>query len=123
MNRALKNKTRGRQRADLPDIPDQGWPLLLARYNDRANYEAGTINTRVVKPLQPDGVLANWQGTGSASHRTCVLQSHRMLCLKYASSNALQPRLPTCMSRIALKGIYVSCRRGWLTSVASAVST
>ena len=61
-SRSIKNKTRGRQRADIPDIPSQGWPLLLARYNDRANYEAGTINTRVVKPLQPDGILANWQG-------------------------------------------------------------
>ena len=61
-SRSIKNKTRGRQRADIPDIPSQGWPLLLARYNDRANYEAGTINTRVVKPLQPDGILASWAG-------------------------------------------------------------
>ena len=62
MNRSLKNRTRGKQRADLPDIPAMNWPALLARYNDRANFEAGTIDTRVIKPLQPDGILANWQG-------------------------------------------------------------
>jgi len=63
MNRALKNKLRGEQRRDLPDIPAQGYPLLLAQYNDRGNFEAGTINQRAVKPLQPDGILASWIGS------------------------------------------------------------
>lgn len=62
MNRALKNKLRGVQRRDIPDIPAVQYPYLLAQYNDRANFEAGTINQRAVKPLQPDGILANWLG-------------------------------------------------------------
>jgi hypothetical protein len=62
VNRAIKNLVRGVQRKDLPDIPSVGYPLLLAQYNDRGNFEAGTINVRAVKPLQPDGMLASWQG-------------------------------------------------------------
>jgi hypothetical protein len=63
VNRAIKNRVRGKQRADLPDIPSQTFGLLVAQYNDRANFEAGTINTRAVKPLQPDGLLASWIGS------------------------------------------------------------
>lgn len=62
MNRALKNRTRGNQRADIPDVPVTGQPQQLAVYNGRANTEAGGYSQRVVKPLQPDGMLSNWMG-------------------------------------------------------------
>ena len=62
MNRSLKNKVRGKQRADAIDLPQVGTPYLLNQYNGRANYSAGAYSQRVVKPLQPDGSLAQWQG-------------------------------------------------------------
>ena len=62
MSRSKKNKTRGNQRRDIPDVPTPAQPLLLATYNGRANTEAGGYEQRAVKPLQPDGLLANWQG-------------------------------------------------------------
>ena len=62
MNRALKNSVRGRQRADAVDVPTPGYPYVLSKYNDRANYSAGQYSIQAVKPLQPDGIDANWLG-------------------------------------------------------------
>jgi len=62
MNRATKNKVRGKQRADAADVPQLGPPYVLSQYNGRANYSGGQYSIRVVKPLQPDGALAQWQG-------------------------------------------------------------
>ena len=66
MNRATKNKVRGKQRADPADVPQTGPGYVLSQYNGRANYAAGQYNIRVVKPLQPDGTLANWLGNQPA---------------------------------------------------------
>lgn len=66
MNRAQKNKARGKQRADALDVPTVGTPYLLNQYNGRANYAAGQIDIRAIKPLQPDGALAQWQGIEGA---------------------------------------------------------
>jgi hypothetical protein len=63
MNRAIKNKVRGNQRAAPSYTAAVGYPKLLAVYNDKANLEAGTIDQRVIKPLQPDGMLASWNGS------------------------------------------------------------
>jgi hypothetical protein len=62
MNRAIKNKVRGKQRADAADVPQVGQPYMLNQYSGRANYSAGQIDLRAIKPLQPDGALAQWQG-------------------------------------------------------------
>lgn len=62
MNRALKNSVRGRQRADAVDVPTTGFPYVLSQYNGRANYAAGQYSIQAVKPLQPDGLNANWLG-------------------------------------------------------------
>ena len=66
MNRSTKNRLRGKQRRDAVDIPQLGPPYVLSRYNGRANYSAGQYDIRVVKPLQPDGTLAQWQGVTPA---------------------------------------------------------
>ena len=66
MNRATKNKVRGKQRADPADVPQTGPGYVLSQYNGRANYAAGQYDIRVVKPLQPDGTLANWLGNQPA---------------------------------------------------------
>lgn len=63
MNRAQKNRARGAQRRDAVDVPRTGYPYLLSAYNDRANYRAGQYDIQVVKPLQPDGLLASWIGS------------------------------------------------------------
>ena len=63
MNRAIKNKLRGKQRADAVDVPQTGYPYVLSTYNDRANYRAGQYNIAVVKPLQPDGIVTSWIGS------------------------------------------------------------
>ena len=62
MNRSLKNRVRGKQRADAVDVPKLGSGYVLSQYSDRANYRAGQYNIAVVKPLQPDGLDANWLG-------------------------------------------------------------
>ncbi len=63
MNRALKNKTRGNQAAPAPAFsPANQTAALLAKYNDKANIEAGTIDQRVIKPLGPTGDTASWVG-------------------------------------------------------------
>ena len=62
MNRAIKNRLRGKQRADAADVPQLGPPYVLSKYNGRANYAAGQYDIRVIKPLQPDGALAQWLG-------------------------------------------------------------
>jgi hypothetical protein len=63
MNRAIKNLVRGKQRSDARDLARPRYPMVLSQYDDRANYEAGTINQEVIKPLQPDGMLASWAGS------------------------------------------------------------
>jgi hypothetical protein len=68
MNRAIKNKLRGNQRAPLLDIPQTRQPYLLAKYSGRANYGAGQYEVEVVKPLQPDGMNANWLGNQPANN-------------------------------------------------------
>ena len=66
MNRAIRNKVRGKQRADAVDVPQLGTPYVLSQYNGRANYSGGQYDIRVVKPLQPDGALTQWQGISPA---------------------------------------------------------
>lgn len=63
MNRAIKNAVRGKQRRDALDLARPRYPMVLSKYDDRANYEAGVINQEVIKPLQPDGMLASWAGS------------------------------------------------------------
>ncbi len=63
MSRAKKNKMRGNQRGDVPDVPNPAQPLLLTKYSGRDNLAAGSIEQRVIKPFQPDGMLASWTGS------------------------------------------------------------
>ena len=63
MNRAIKNKLRGKQRRDAVDVPTLGPGYVLNQYSDRANYRAGQYNIAAVKPLQPDGLLTSWIGS------------------------------------------------------------
>lgn len=62
MNRALKNKTRGKQAGPLPPKPTPSPAQNIQSYDGRANLAAGKFDVKTEMGVTAEGQTVSWTG-------------------------------------------------------------
>lgn len=61
MNRAIKNRTRGKQKGAVPGKPKLGPGQLVSNYDGRANLNAGSYERRADGSAEKSGRIVEWK--------------------------------------------------------------